>query len=204
MCCSRSLTKHMTAGDNTLNFTSNSLDLKDLMNNACATLDFKLLAIEEKIVPNHESPCLYDSSKIDFSCCSITDVEHAHLYISTNILNQHYIILFANRTLSYKSDISGLVDKICNSIGRLKKQNSVFPHIDQFSQLRFYIYFFGKEPPISINDFTRYCNMFARMLEQRLGYEKYGLDACVWPSMIKCPHRLTISIKDNLLDFAFS
>jgi len=121
MSCSRSVTRHITAGDNTLNFTSNSVGLKDIMNNACATLDFKMLAIEESLTPDHEPPCIYDPGKISFSCCSITDVEYAHLYISTNILNQHYIILFANKTLSKKSDINGLEERLA----RLEEQ--VFP-----------------------------------------------------------------------------
>jgi len=194
----------MSAGDNTLNFNFNSVGLKDVMNNACATLDFKLLAIEKNIIPNHEAPCLYDHGKTDFSCCFIGESEYAHLYISTNILNQHCIILFADRTLSKKSDISGLVDKLYTSIERLKKQNADFPNIDQFKQLRFYVYFFGSDPPLVIDDFTRYCDMFSRKLEKRLGYGKNELDACVSPSVIGYPHRMTISQQNNLLKFTFS
>jgi len=204
MSCSRSVTKHMTAGDNILNFTSNSTGISDIMNNACLTLDFKLLAIEESITPNHGPPCIYDPAKTAFSCCSISESEHAHLYISTNILNQHYLILFANRTLSTKSDINDLVDKFYNSIERLKKQNADFPNIDLFTQLQFYIFFFGNDPPLVIDDFTRYLNLFSRTLEQRLGYRKYELDACVTPCVIRCPNRLTISQEKNLLRFTFS
>lgn len=204
MSCSRSITKQITVGDNTLNFISNSAGLKDVMNNARATLDFKLLAIERNISPDHESPCLYDSGKTDFSCCSINESEHAHLYMSTNILNQHCIILFADKTLSKKSNINDLVDKFYNSIERLKKHNADFPNINQFKPLRFYIYFYGDDPPLAIDDHVTYGDIFSRKLEQRLGYSKYELDSCVSSCVIGCHNRLTISLQDNLLRFVFS
>jgi hypothetical protein len=186
--------------NNILSFDKNSVGVRDVMNNACATLDFKLLAIEENISPNKESLCLYDPSKIDFSCCPITDAEYAHLYISTKILNQHCIILFANKTLIKINYISDLVDKFYNSIERLKKQNADLPKINHFKQLRFYIYFYGDAPPITIYDRNRYCDIFARALEQRLGYKKNELDACVIPRIRKCVSLLTIFQKDNLME----
>ena len=204
MGCSRSVSRHMTAGGNTLVFTSNSAGLIDVMNNACAGLDFKLLAIERNITPDHEALCLYDPGKADFSFCSINEAEHAHLYISTNILNQHCIILFADRTLSKKSDINGLVDKFHNSIERLKRQNPAILNNDLFKPLRFYIYFFGNDPPLALNDSINYIEKFSRTLEKRLGYGINQLDACVSPSMIGCHNRLTIKQKSNLLDLVLS
>jgi hypothetical protein len=194
----------MTVDDDILNFTSNSLGLNDVMNNARTALDFKLLAIEKSISPSHDSPCLYDPCKTDFSYCSVSETEYAHLYISTNILNQHCIILFANKTLSKTSDINGLVDKFYNSIERFKKQNAEFPNIKYFKLLRFYIYFYGYDPPLTIKDKNRYNNLFSSKLEKRLGYSEHELDSCVSAQTIKCFKRLTISQKDNLLQLNLS
>jgi len=199
--CSRSVTKHITAvKNNKLTFNSNSAGLKDVINNACLTLDFSLLAIEENITPNHKTPCLYDPCKVDFSFCSISKTEHAHLYISTNILHQHCIILFANRTRSKTDYINDLVENFYNSIERFKRHNANFPNINHFKPLRFYIYFYGDDPPVVINDYNTYCAGFTRALEKRLGYKTNELDACVSPHMCKrWINHLTIINDDNLL-----
>jgi hypothetical protein len=194
----------MTAGDNILVFTSNSSGVKDVMNNALTALDFKLLAIEENISPGHASFCLYDPCKTDFSCCSVSEADHAHLYISTNILNQHCIILFADKTLSKFGDINGLVEKFYNSIERFKKQNSGFPDINGLKPLRFFVYFYGNDPPLTIQNYNKYHNLFSGKLEKRLGYRKHELDSCVLARTIRRTGRLTVSQKDNLLQLNFS
>jgi hypothetical protein len=202
MSCSRTVTRHRTNGQDKLVLNSNSAKLDIIMNNACATLDFKLLAIEKEISPNHGTPCLYDPNKADFSDCSLSD-EHAHLYISTNILNQHYIILFADKTLMGTGKICDLVDKFDKSIKRFKKQDANFPDIAYYKKLRFLIYFYGAEPPFVIDDIGRYYEKFSRSLEQCLGYNKNELDSCVVPEVIGDKNYLTISLENNLLKFVF-
>jgi len=204
--CSRSITIDMTADNYLLTFSPdssglkpNSFGLKDIMNNASLTLDFKLLAIEENISPDHQSSCIYDPCKENFSCCNISETEYAHLYISTNTLNQHCIILFANKTLSKISDINGLVDKFFSSFERFKKQDADFPNSIIFKPLRFYIYFYGVDPPVGLGDYNKYCAYFTRALEQRLGYRKNELDGCVFPNTIKYINRFTIIREKNLL-----
>jgi len=203
MSCSRSQTMQMTPGANILSFASNSAELRDVMNNACVTLDFKLLAVERNITPAHEAPCLYDLAKINFSCCTINESDHAHMYISTNILNQHCIILFAKITQLKISDIDSLVDKFCNSIDRLKTQNANFLNIYHPRKLRFYMYFHG-DGPVTINNLNRHREKFSRKLEQRLGYNKFDLNSCVVSNVIIHRDRMTISQQDNLLRFVFS
>jgi hypothetical protein len=188
---------------NTLVFTSNSAGIESITNNTGTTLEYKLLAIEKDIIPNHESPCVYDIHKINFSCCSVSDAEYAHLYISTNILNQHCIILLANNTLSRIGKINDLIDKLYNSIERFKKQNADFPNINFYKQLRFHIYFYGGDPPLVINDSIRYLEIFTRRLEECLGYNKNELDSCVIPKPIGRPNRMIIIQKSSLLEFNF-
>jgi len=192
----------MGIGDILTFINPNSIGLVNVVNNACAALEYKLLAIENNITPNHASPCLYDPGKIDFSCCSISETEHAHLYFSTNIQNEHCIILFA-RIMRFKDNlINDLVIKFYNSIERLKNQNASFPNINFFKKLQFYIYFFGDNSLITTADYNMYREIFSRKLERRLGYNTNELDGCIKLRRKPNIKSLTIYEKNNSLEIS--
>jgi hypothetical protein len=129
---------------------NNSPGLERITNHSATTIDIDLLAIERKINPNHGSPCIYDNSKTDFSHCSVGDDKFAHIYISTNILRQRYIIVFIRKTMTHIGKIKAVTDIIRNTVDRLKQADNNFPEGDAYTFQICIFRFYDKLPAAAI------------------------------------------------------
>jgi hypothetical protein len=185
-----------------LDFISNSAIIKTLMNNSGITIDVKLLAIEETIKPDHTFPCIYDKIKIDLSMCKLTYEYFPHLYISTNILNRHYMIMLSKKASLNTDNIKTLVDKLYNGIMRFRAEDSSFPNITLYKSLRYCIYFYGDSSCLNTSNLDILNSRILDQLAHQLRCEKKDLK--IKSDIIGNTNYLTISTEDNMLRFNFS
>jgi hypothetical protein len=174
--------------------------LEKITNNSATTIDIDLLAIERRINPNHGSPCIYDDSKTDFSHCLIGDDKFAHIYISTNILMQRYIIVFIRKTMAHVGKINDLIKILRNTVDRLKKADNNFPKGDEYIfQICFFCLYEGNMPTIKIPN-----NWRPRMNEQIKANFNYIKKPFIMSDLSKDDKCLVISNAGNSLAFKFS
>jgi hypothetical protein len=185
-----------------LGFNSNSAGLKTFMNNSGITINVKLLSIEESIEPNHVSPCIYDPIKKDFSICKITYENFPHLYISTNILNRHYMIMLSKKVTLTTENIKKLVDKLYNNIIRFKMEDPAFPNETSYGQLHYRIYFYGDSSYFTTNNLDTFESMISAQLAHKLRCNKN--DIKVRAEIISNTNYLTINNEDDILRFKFT
>jgi len=172
------------------------------MNNAGMTINVKLLSIEESIKPDHDSPCIYDPQKDDFSTCNINYENFPHLYISTNILNRHYMIMLSRKVALTTENIKTLVDKLYNSIMRFKAEDSTFPNIASYKPLRYCIYFYGDSSCMTTSNLDIFDSRIIDQLAHRLHCDKN--DIKIKSDIIDKTNYLTIRNEDNMLRFKFT
>lgn len=189
-----------------LNLTpgNNSVGLEKIINRSTTTIDVNLLAIEKTINPEHDAPCKYDKKKTVFSVCTVPEADFAHIYISTNILMRHYIILFANKLMSDESKIKELADKFDNTIKRLKKAYKDFPIPAEYRVPVFCIYFYGEWPNIDLRYDGKYNREISNELRGRFGFSKEELPHCKISGLDRKDKYLTIISENNSLKFTFS
>jgi hypothetical protein len=178
---------------------NNSSGLKRIANNSSTTIDIDLLAIEKTINPNHGLPCIYDNSKTDFSHCFVGDDKFAHIYISTNILMQRYIIVFIRRPMVHVGKISDLIKILHNTVDRLGKvADNNFPKGDEYIfRICFFLLYEGD--PIKIPNGWRF-----RMDTQIKANFNYIRKPFVVSGYTIDDNCLVISNAGNSLTFTFS
>ena len=185
-----------------LDFNSNSVGVKTFMNNSGMTINVKLLSIEENIAPEHDFPCIYDPQKNDFSVCNISHEYFPHLYISTNILNRHYMIVLSKKVALTTENINTLVDKLYNSIMRFKVEEPTFPNIDIYRPLRYCIYFYGDSSYLPTSNLDNFDSMISAELARRLQCDRN--DIKIKSEIISNTNYLTINKEDDILRFKFT
>jgi len=136
------ITKKPSKLDYKQQLSFNPIGLKYIICNSGVKVYVQMLAIKERINPNHTHACLYDINGYPkIKECVIHGNKFAHFHITSsdpNALIKHYVVLFIEGTKSEKYD--EIVDILFRTTRFLKIINE---------KPRFYIYYYGNRPAIN-------------------------------------------------------